>query len=87
MAYPCDGSRGQSWTLEDDGTVRLGGMCALAEDSVIRVTGCGHRPQGQWRTGPGGIVLNVASGECLTDAGDTTVAPCTGGPDQRWSVP
>lgn len=87
MVYPCDGTEGQWWTLGSDGTIRLGGKCALAEGSVLRVSGCGHRAQAQWRAGSGGIVLNVSTGQCLTDAGETTVARCTGGTNQRWSLP
>ena len=83
----CDGTDGQVWTLAADGTIRLGGKCALAEDTGIRIAGCGRRPAAQWRAGPAGILLSVSTGECLTDAGDAVIARCTGSADQRWTLP
>ena len=83
----CDGTDGQTWALDADGTMRLGGKCALARDTAVRISGCGHRREAQWRAGPGGILLNVSTGRCLTDEGDAVIAPCTGAPNQRWTLP
>jgi hypothetical protein len=58
----------------------------------VRSDGCdGAGDSGQWRAGPGGSLVNPSSGRCLTDPGKsgaiTEVAACTGGDDQRWSLP
>jgi ricin-type beta-trefoil lectin protein len=89
----CSGGTSQKFTLSGDGTLRVASRCVVASgDSSVRSDGCdGAGDSGQWRAGPGGSLVNPSSGRCLTDPGKsgatTEVAACTGGDDQRWSLP
>ena len=88
----CTGGSAQRFTLATDGTLRVGTRCAQTTgDGTVRVTGCDDRASAQWRGGPGGTVVNPASGQCLTDPGragaTTTATACSGGTDQTWSLP
>jgi hypothetical protein len=89
----CVGGSVQQFTLATDGTLRVAGHCAEATgDATVRSTGCGDAgAAGQWRAGPSGSLVNPSTGECLTDPGrsgaTTSVAACTGGDSQRWSLP
>jgi hypothetical protein len=89
----CTGGTSQRFTLATDGTLQVAGRCAAADgDGSVRSDGCGSAgDSGQWRAGPDGSLVNTSSGRCLTDPGragaTTTTATCTGGSDQRWSLP
>jgi hypothetical protein len=89
----CSGGTSQKFTLATDGTLQVASRCAAAgDDGSVRSDGCGGAGTGgQWRAGPDGSLVNPASGLCLTDPGrsgaTTTVASCTGGDSQRWSLP
>jgi ricin-type beta-trefoil lectin protein len=88
----CTGGTAQRFTLATDGTLRVGTRCAQTTgDGSVRVTGCDDRASAQWRGGPGGTLVNPASGQCLTDPGrtgaTTTAAACAGGADQTWALP
>lgn len=89
----CVGGTTEQFTLATDGTLRVAGHCAVATgDASVRSGGCdGVAPGGQWRAGPNGSLVNPSTGRCLTDPGrngaTTSVAACTGGDGQRWSLP
>ncbi|BCJ48861.1 hypothetical protein Asp14428_03360 [Actinoplanes sp. NBRC 14428] len=88
----CTGFTAQTFTLAADGTLRVSGRCAqVTDDGEVRSTGCDGRQSAQWRAGPGGSLVNPATGRCLSDPGtpgaNTRVADCTGGADQRWTLP
>ncbi|MEV4639753.1 RICIN domain-containing protein [Actinoplanes sp. NPDC049548] len=88
----CGGGSAQSFTLATDGTLRVAGRCAqLTGDGEVRTIGCDGRENAQWRAGPGGSLVNPATGHCLTDpgsAGATVRAEaCTGAAEQRWTLP
>jgi hypothetical protein len=93
QAASCSGGTAQKFTLATDGTLRLADRCVTASgDGSARSGGCtGAGDSAQWRSGPGGSLVNPASGRCLTDPGTSgatsTVAACTGHDDQRWSLP
>jgi hypothetical protein len=90
-AYPCNGTPSQRWTVAADGTLRAAGSCAAPDGSNVHLTGCDE--SGQWRAGPGGTLVNVGTGRCLTDPDNgaqtgrrMTLAAC-GGSGQRWVLP
>ena len=85
----CDGSAGQQWTLDPEGTLTMDGKCAEPTgDGTIRVSGCGHHEAAQWRAGSGGTLVDLATRQCMTDAGTgALVATCTGEPSQHWTLP
>jgi hypothetical protein len=92
--YECNGTLSQRWTVASDGTLRAAGSCATADGSgAVEIAGCGDATTGQWRGGPGGTLVNVESGRCLTDPTDgdengarVRLAAC-GGSGQRWALP
>lgn len=87
----CSGGTAQQFTLATDGTLRVAGRCAQTTgDGTVRVIGCDDRAAARWRPGPGGALVNPASGDCLTDPGRdgaTRATACTGATDQRWALP
>jgi len=88
----CSGVTYQSFTLATDGTLRVAGRCAqVTDDGEIRSVRCDDRESSQWRAGPGGTLVNPASGRCLTDpgtsGGTTRAAACTGEASQAWTLP
>jgi hypothetical protein len=81
-----------TFTLATDGTLRVNGRCAqVSGDGTVRIDGCGDQDSAQWRQGPGSSLVNPSTGRCLTDPGrggaTTRAAACTGGSEQRWSLP
>jgi hypothetical protein len=91
QVYDCMDINAQEFTLAADGTLRVSGKCARStDDANVRVAGCDDAAAGQWRGGPGGTLVNSASGQCLTDpgqAGATVRVTACGGADQRWTLP
>jgi hypothetical protein len=82
----------QRFTLATDGTLRVAGRCAQTTgDGTVRSVGCDDRASAQWRAGPGGSLVNPATGHCLADPGRagaaSRTAACTGADDQRWTLP
>ncbi|GID31376.1 ricin-type beta-trefoil lectin domain protein [Paractinoplanes brasiliensis] len=94
LAFECNNSVAQSWTLARDGTLRVMGKCALlVGGGAVEVVGCDGRTTAQWRVS-GQRLLNAANNGCLTDpsAGRKSgtrvlVTDCTGSASQRWSFP
>jgi hypothetical protein len=90
----CNGTAAQVWTFATDGTLRVKGLCALiVGDDTVQIVTCDARATAQWRAS-GQLVINASDGKCLTDpAGGArsgtavTVATCSGGAAQRWSLP
>jgi hypothetical protein len=92
--YDCNGTSSQRWTVAADGTLRVIGGCAGAPgDGSVQVKACDTAAAGQWRARSGSTLLNVGTGQCLTDPGNgaTTGAPlrlaACGGNGQRWALP
>ncbi|WP_250008566.1 ricin-type beta-trefoil lectin domain protein [Actinoplanes sp. M2I2] len=82
----------QTFTLATDGTLKVGSKCARSTgDGTVRIGACGDDDAGQWRSGPGGTLVNSSGGGCLTDpgrvGGTTTVTSCSGDSAQNWSLP
>ena len=86
----CRGGSAQTFTLDTDGSLRVGGRCARPTgDGTVRIDGCGDADAGQWRAGADGTL--VSSSGCLTDPGrsgaTTRVAACSGAAEQTWTLP
>jgi hypothetical protein len=85
----CNGTLSQRWTVATDGTLRVGGSCAEAGGSgQVTVGLCGDAASAQWRSGAGGTMVNMGSGQCLTASADNRVrvAGCGAG-GQAWTLP
>jgi hypothetical protein len=92
--YDCNGTSSQRWTVATDGTLRvIGGCAAAAGDGSVQVASCDTAAAGQWRARSGSTLINVGTGQCLTDPsnGEKTGVPlrlaACGGSGQRWSLP
>jgi hypothetical protein len=86
----CNGTLSQRWTVATDGTLRVSGSCADAGGSgQVTVGACGTAPSGQWRSGAGGALVNVGSGQCLTGAapGNRVRVTACGATGQSWTLP
>jgi hypothetical protein len=90
----CDGGADQRWTVGTDGTLQVSGRCADAGADSVTTVACGDDASSRWRTGSNRSVVNVGTGECLTDpvggarAGTAvTVTTCNAGTNQQWTLP
>jgi hypothetical protein len=95
QVFACNGGVAQRWTLATDGTLQVVGKCAqVTADSTVHIIGCDDRPQAQWRVNAGTTLVNVATGQCLTDpeagarsGAGVRVTACAGSGNQRWTLP
>jgi Ricin-type beta-trefoil lectin domain len=91
--YDCNGTLSQRWTVAADGTLRVAGSCALADGGAVQIGTCGDSAPGQWRAGPGASLVNVGTGQCLSDpdngakTGNRLQLAACGGNGQRWALP
>jgi GH25 family lysozyme M1 (1,4-beta-N-acetylmuramidase) len=81
--FGCNGTAGQVWLAESDGTVRVNSKCldvvhaATAPGSEVDLHSCNGTLAQQWKLVPQGAgvtLVNLRSGLCLADPGDTTTA-------------
>lgn len=95
--WSCNGKSNQSWTVVQDGTIRVLGKCLAESGTTVELSACGSQFSNQeWRPGSNGGLVNEQSQECLyfknASAGNgskPTMAPCsyanlTG---EEWSRP
>jgi ricin-type beta-trefoil lectin protein len=95
QVYACNGGVAQRWTLATDGTLQVVGKCAqVTADSTVHIIGCDGRAAAQWRVAAGNSLVNVATGQCLTDpesgarsGAGVRVSPCAATGNQRWTLP
>jgi predicted alpha-1,2-mannosidase len=98
--WGCDNTGAQSWTIAQDGTIRVLGKCLDAWQSgttngtVIDLYQCNGSGAQQWSLGASGSLVNPESGLCLDDPGATTTQgtqlelyTCNGTPAQDWALP
>lgn len=98
--YHCNGTNGQQWTQEPDGTVRADGKCldvksaGTADGTPVQLYDCNGTAAQVWRAGTGDSLVNSGSGKCLDVPGGTTVdgtaldiAACNGTAAQSWVSP
>jgi len=95
QVFACNGTAAQRWTLATDGTLQVVGKCAqVTGDATVHIIGCDDRAQSQWRAGAESTLVNVATGQCLTDPESGTrsgagvrVTTCVVAGNQRWALP
>jgi Ricin-type beta-trefoil lectin domain len=92
----CNGSAGQDWTIETDGTIQINGKCLdiyreeKTSKAPVEIWTCTGRANQQWRAFNGSL-LNPVSGKCLDDPRFSTtngtaliLYTCNGGRNQQW---
>ena len=98
--YTCNGTDGQQWTEEANGTIHADGKCldvqsgGTADGSLVQLYTCNGTGAQVWHPQAGGAIVNPQSGKCLDDTGWSTtpgtqvqIWDCTGGANQSWSRP
>ncbi len=98
--YTCNGTDGQQWTAEPDGTVRADGKCldvtggGTANGTLVDLYTCNSTGAQVWQPQAGGALVNPQSGKCLDDTGLSTtpgtqvqIWSCSGAANQSWVSP
>lgn len=98
--YTCNGTNGQQWTVESDGTVRADGKCldviggGTANGTKIDLYQCNGTGAQVWHPQSNGSLVNPQSGSCLDDTGfsvtpgtQVQIWSCTGNSNQSWVSP
>jgi beta-glucosidase len=98
--YTCNGTDGQQWTVEPNGTVQAEGKCldvsggGTANGTLVDLYTCNGTGAQQWTPQADGALLNPQSGRCLDDPGASTtngtqvqIYDCNGTSAQVWRSP
>ena len=98
--YTCNGTNGQQWTEEPNGTVQADGKCldvvggGTANGTKVDLYTCNGTGAQVWNRQPDGALLNPQSNACLDDAGYSTtpgtqvqIWACSGNSNQSWVPP
>src|SRR6201996_3568797 len=98
--YTCNGTDGQQWTEEANGTVHADGKCldvasgGTANGSLADLYTCNGTGAQVWQPQTDGALLNPQSGKCLDDPGSSTtnrtqvqIYTCSGAANQSWLSP
>jgi len=98
--YTCNGTDGQQWTEESNGTVRADGDCldveggGTANGTLVDLYTCNGTGAQVWQPQSDGALVNPQSGKCLDDTGFSTspgtqvqIWSCTGNSNQSWVSP
>ncbi len=96
--YTCNGTNGQQWTEEANGTVHADGKCldvtggGTADGIPVDLYTCNGTGAQVWQPQPGGALYNPQSGKCLDDTNWSTtngtqvqIWGCTGNANQSWT--
>ena len=98
--YTCNGTNGQQWAEEANGTIHADGSCldvtggGTANGTLVDLYSCNGTGAQVWQPQSNGPLLNPQSGKCLDDTGWSTtpgtqvqIWSCTGGANQAWTRP
>ena len=97
--YTCNGTNGQQWTVEANGTVQADGACldvkagGTATGTLVDLYTCNGSGAQQWVPQSDGALVNPQSGACLDDSGyggsgtQVQIWSCTGNSNQSWVSP
>ena len=98
--YTCNGTNGQQWTEEPNGTVQADGKCldvaggGTANGTKVDLYTCNGTGAQVWDPQPDGALLNPQSNACLDDTGYSTtpgtqvqIWSCSGNANQSWVPP
>ncbi len=96
----CDGSAGERWTLNADGTMRTLGLCLevnggeVTDGARVQMGTCDGTAGQQWQATAGRDIVNPRSHRCLDvvdfnsrDGAALQIWTCVGGANQKWAVP
>jgi beta-glucosidase len=96
--YTCNGTDGQQWTEEPDGTIHADGKClsvaggGTANGTPVDLSACEGGGAQDWVPQSDGALVNPVTGRCLDDT-DYSILPgtqaqiwsCTGAANQEWA--
>ena len=95
--YTCNGTDGQQWTEEPNGTIQADGECldvvggGTANGTLVDLYACNGTGAQVWQPQSDGALLNPQSGDCLEDPGSAAtlgtqveIGTCTGSSNQSW---
>jgi hypothetical protein len=98
--YTCNGTAGQSWTVNTGGTITDHGLCvepqggATASGTPVTLDTCTGATSQVWTVGSNYSLVNKAANLCLTDPGSSltkgtqlTISSCNGGKNEQWRLP
>jgi beta-glucosidase len=98
--YTCNGTNGQEWTEQSNGTVQAAGKCldvtsaGTANGTLVDLYTCNGTGSQVWQPQANGALLNPQSGKCLDDTGLSTtpgtqvqIWTCGGTANQSWVKP
>jgi beta-glucosidase len=98
--YTCNGTNGQQWTEEANGTIHADGKCldviggGTANGTLVDLYQCNGTSAQVWQPQPDGALVNPQSGACLDDTGYSTtpgtqvqIWSCSGNTNQSWLPP
>ena len=99
VMWDCDGSAGQTWTIEGNGTIQINHKCMdifrdeKTNKAPVELFTCTGGANQQWRAVDGTLV-NPVSGKCLddprfnvTNGTQLEIYTCNGGSNQQWKLP
>jgi beta-glucosidase len=98
--WTCNGTNGQQWTEEPNGTVHADGKCldvtggGTANGTLVDLYTCNGTGAQVWQPQSNGALFNPQSGKCLDDT-NWSVVPgtqvqiwsCSGNANQSWTRP
>jgi Ricin-type beta-trefoil lectin domain/Putative Ig domain len=101
--YACNGGQGENWTTEPDQTLRINGKCldvsgrSTQDGAQLQLYACTTTPplnnNQHWEIAPSGELINVNSGKCLYDPGNSSAnnttliqSDCYGQAGELWAV-
>ncbi len=95
--FTCNGTNGQEWTIEPNGTVQADGKCldvtggGTANGTLVDLSTCSGTTAQKWTPQANGALVNSQSGTCLDDTGFSTtpgtqvqIWSCGGTANQSW---
>ncbi len=98
--YTCNGTDGQEWTEEPNGTIQADGKCldvvggGTANGTLVDLYQCNGTGAQVWEPQPDGALLNPQSDACLDDTNWSTtpgtqvqIWSCSGNANQSWVPP
>jgi beta-glucosidase len=98
--YTCNGTDGQQWTEEANGTIQADGKCldvaggGTASGTLVDLYACNGSGAQVWHPQTDGALLNPQSNACLTDTNSSTtlgtqveISSCSGSSNQSWVPP
>jgi beta-glucosidase len=97
--HTCNGTSGQQWTEEPNGTIHADGKCldviggATGNGSLVDLYDRNGTGAQVWQPQSDGALLNPQSGKCLDDTGFSTtpgtqvqIWSCTAAANQSWAA-